>query len=185
MPSKLISHMKTPKNKKRVLLYVGIGIIFSIFAVGVFTFYWFAYRVIDSYFFTPACSERYYETVAYSDTYSFDVVTPEEIDSGEYCAAIKNMDDQDRTDCAVQWIDKEAQIAYVKVHLKVDCRYQNQTGPDRYFKGIIVRGAVVPVERYEEAIESPKSSGKYIEYLHLTEGEITMINAYLENLEKK
>lgn len=177
--------MKIPKNKKRVLLYSVLGILVSVFAIGAFTFCWFAYRVVDNYFFTPACSERYYETVAYADTYSFDVVTPEEIDSGDYCAAIENMDDQGRTDCSVQWIDKEAQIAYVKAHLQVDCRSHNQTGPDRYFKGIIARGAVVPVERYEEAIESPKSSGKYIEQLHLTEDEITIINAYLQNVEKE
>ena len=177
--------MKTSKNKKRTFFYAGISIFVSVFAIGIFAFCWFAYRVIDNYFFTPTCSERYYETVAYADTYAFDVVTPEEIDSGNYCATIENMDDQDRTDCSVQWINKEAQIAYVKVHLQVDCRYNNQTGPDRYFKGIIARSTVVPVERYEEAIESPKSSGKYIEQLHLTEDEITMVNVYLKTLEKE
>lgn len=177
--------MKTSTSRKHALLYSALGILVSLFTIGIFLFCWFAYRVIDNYFFTPACSERNYETVAYADTYAFNVVTPEEIDSGDYCAAIEDLDDQDRTNCSVQWIDKEAQIAYVKVHLQVDCRYYAQTGPDRYFKGIIARGTVVPVERYEEAVEYPKRSGKYIEKLNLTEDEITMVNVYLQTLEKE
>ena len=162
---------------KRILLPAAIAaiLVFDMFGIA------FIVRYVITFYQTPVCSERFPNPSGYRYIDNLNTVTMERLNSGDLCAAIEDADANGKTECAVTWIDEGAGIALVDVSGDRDCRSSasNYVFSAWSYAKIIVRGHTVSVAHYQEAVEYPARSGKYLDGLNLTDEEQNIISFFL------
>jgi len=131
-------------------IIIGVAI-FSIIGVAIIT------RNVISFYKMPICSERDPDPKGYSYIKNISAVSMNELSFDELCTNIEKADDNGKTQCSVEWIDKEADIAWIYVSGVRDCHSSatNYVFAEWDYAKIIVRGHAISDSKFREAIEHP------------------------------
>lgn len=156
-------------------LIVGAAVLGAVGAAAI------AYGVIDFYR-TPMCSERDPDPRGYVRMKQLATVSMDDLDSGRLCASMEAADANGKTQCAVEWIDRGAGIAWIEVSGTRDCHSSanNYVFAEWERAAVIVRGRAVSEPHFREAVEHPERAGAYLDAVGLMEDETRRISSFVE-----